>query len=194
MNKEELIETIKEAFKDEKHPGEFNLVYDNSGKHIECIEVRELFKDKTWDSLPDNFMFEEHTALSSFSKEAFKYYLPAFMLFSIRSYEEADVIPDNLVYDLTLPTEADTIKLANDIKRYKLDKKMSEIDFNEILQNSISNMDKSINNFIQRVKLFTDVQSEAILAFLEYINTYHSDDFFNDEPTTAINRYWFAFR
>lgn len=194
MNKEKLIETIKEAFKEEKHPGEFNLVYDNSGKHLECIQVRELFKDKTWNSLPDNFMFEEHTALNFFSKEGFKYYLPAFMVFSIRDYESADEIPNNLVNYLTLPTEADVIVLANAIKKHKLDKQMSEVDFNTILQNNVNNIDKSIQEFLQKTKLFSELQSKAILAFLEYLDENYGDDFFNKEPTTAIKRYWFMFK
>jgi len=35
-----------------------------------------------------------HVALSLFTPEAFHYFLPAFMLMSLNSYEKGDIIPD----------------------------------------------------------------------------------------------------
>ncbi|WP_108869261.1 DUF6714 family protein [Aquimarina aquimarini] len=193
MKKIDLIIKIEEAFNQQKYPGDEKLVYDNSGKHLECIEVKELFKNKKWQELPNNFLFEASTSLNFFSKEAFKYYLPSFMIFSLKEYVEADGIPDVLVNLLTLPSETDIVLLANAIKKHKIDMAMNNLDFNKILQNNLKNTDQLIHQFFEKVNLFTKEQNEAILQFLQFIDKNHSDDFFNNEPQTAINRYWFIY-
>ncbi|GAA3508393.1 hypothetical protein GCM10022393_19380 [Aquimarina addita] len=193
MKKIDLILKIKQAFDLEKYPGDDKLVYDNSGKHLECLETKELFKNKKWNDLPNTFLLEASTSLNFFSKESFKYYLPAYLIFSLENYEESDDIPNNLVYLLTLPSEADTIVVANAIKKHKIDKIMGDIDFNEILQNNLKSTNKLIHLFFEKVNLFTVEQREAILQFLKYIDEEHSDDYFNNEPKIAIDRYWFIY-
>ncbi|MGJ8734609.1 MAG: DUF6714 family protein [Cellulophaga sp.] len=194
MQKQDLILLIENAFNNELYPGDYNLVYDNTKKHFECIEVRELFRNKEWKNLTNNFMFEEYNALFFFTKKAFKYFLPAFMIFSIKEYNESDEIPDILIDKFTLPTETDVITLANTVRELKLDKKTPTIDFTSIFRDNIKNIDKSVNDFLQLVNLFTKEQSIAILKFLEHIQDNYPDYYFNEEPTTAIKRYWFMFK
>jgi len=193
MNNKQLIEKIEVAFKDVEYPGDDKLVYDNSGKHLECIETAKLFKNKKWQEIPQNFLIEESTSLHFFSKEAFKYYLPAYMIIILKDYLEADDLPDILIKKLTLPTEADVVLLANEIKKHKIDKAMSNVDFNEILLNNLNHTNKSIHQFFGKINLLTKKQCEVILEFLNFIVENHSNDFFNNEPQTAIYRYWFMY-
>lgn len=191
MDKIQLIEEIKDAFAKVEYPKQIS--YDVTGNHLECLEVENTFRNKTWQSLPNNFMFEERSALFFFSPEGFHYYLPAFMIFSLHDFISADDIPDTIVRMLTLPTETDTILLANAIKEYKLDKTISNLDFNEILQNNLKHINESINEFIKRVVLLDSQQGRTILHYLQYLEKEFAYNWLNDEPQTAIQRYWFQF-
>jgi hypothetical protein len=191
MEKEVVITKIEEAFKDEKYPGDSLIVYDNTGYHLECLEIRNAFKGKSWDHLHENFLFEERSSLYFFSKQGFKYYLPAFMLISIRKYADMDDLPDIIIGKLTMPAEIDTVIMANKIKQYRIDKQIPSVDFNEFLQNSLKGMNKEIHDFIDCMTGFTKEQSTAIKLYLEYISQY-SDDLINN-PAIALERYWFQF-
>ncbi|RGI73718.1 DUF6714 family protein [Bacteroides uniformis] len=192
MDKKLLIEEIKAAFTKVEYPKQ--ITYDISGNHLECLEVENMFRNKEWRSLPDNFMFEERSALFFFSPEGFHYYLPAFMIFSLHDFVGADNIPDAIVRMLTLPTEVDTIILANAIKEYRLDKTISNLDFSEILQNNLNHINESINAFIKRAVLFDSQQGRAVFHYLEYIKKEFAYNWLNNEPQNAIQRYWFQFK
>lgn len=194
MEKEELIIIIKSAFSNEEYPGDMNIVYDNSGKHLECTEIREIFKGKTWQSLPGNFIFEQRFSLPFFSKEGFKYYLPAFMIYAIKDFYGSDTLPDSIISNLTLPIEIDVVIMANAIKKYKIDAQMSDLDFNEILQNQLRVKNAEVKNFIEKAILFSKDQANSILLFLEYMKANYKDEFLNSEPGIAIDRYWFQFK
>jgi hypothetical protein len=56
--------------------------------------VAEYFKGKLWTGHTAAELRKQHVALSLFTPEAFHYFLPAFMLVSLESYEKGDVIPD----------------------------------------------------------------------------------------------------
>lgn len=73
MVQQELINEIKATFENEPYPGDLNIVYDNSGFHLECIEIREAFAGYAWQEVPDNVLLAEQTALSFMSQKGFKY-------------------------------------------------------------------------------------------------------------------------
>lgn len=191
MTKEELIDEIKIVFGSEKYPGDSHIVYDDTGFHLECVEVRRAFKDKSWQSLHENFIYEERESLFFFSKQGFKYFLPAFMIVAVGNPLKTDTLPDTIIHKLILPSEIDTVVLAEAIKRTRLDKQFSETDFYQILQNQLGQKNKSIHDFIDYMSQFDKEQSIAILHFLEYMKQYSEDLLYN--PQTAIDRYWFQF-
>ncbi|MDB6064002.1 MAG: hypothetical protein JWR26_210 [Pedosphaera sp.] len=53
-----------------------------------------FFKGKTSTGYVAEELRNHHVALTLFTPEAFHYFLPAFMLLSMDSYERGDVIPD----------------------------------------------------------------------------------------------------
>ncbi len=193
MTKSELITEITTAFKEEPYPGDSNIVYDNTGFHLECIEVRDAFIGHTWQNIPDDSLSAEQTGLSFMSKEGFKYYLPAFMCAWLK---DSGVIDDGLgmiVQLLKLPTEIDIAVVADQIQRYEVAKQLPDVDLNEVLQNQLAQTNAGVNTFIARASQFTRTQGQAMLHFLTYVHDESGDDFLSNEAALAIQRYWFQF-
>ncbi len=193
MTKDEVIDEIKRAFASVPYPGDSRLVYDNSGSHLECNEVQAAFKGKEWESLSPEFLFEQRYSLSFFSHEAFNYYLPAFLIFVVNDFYNADDLSDNLVLALTLPSEIDVVVVANAVKRYKIDQQMPDIDFDEILRNQLHYKNQDIHNFIARVTQLTRDQGQAINHYLTFMKQEFSGEFTDGELEKAMDRYWFIF-
>jgi hypothetical protein len=190
-SKFELIKNIRNAFISEKYPGDSHIVYDNSGYHLECIEIKDAFAGQSWYTLHEDFLFEQRESIIFFSKEGFKYYLPAYMTVAINKFREMDTLLDTVINKLTLPTEVDDVLVATGIKQYQLDKRFPSIDFNEVLQNSLKMKNKSVHDFIEYMNGFNREQCIAIKSFLEFMIQYADDLIYN--PQIAIERYWFQF-
>ncbi|GAA4041175.1 hypothetical protein GCM10022409_28980 [Hymenobacter glaciei] len=193
MNFNDIVDNLVRSFDHEPHPGEANIVYDNSGYHLEAQAIRQAFTPFTWQAMPPELLHEEQSCLGFLSRAGFKYYLPAFMRLALTDYHRADMIPDNLVFSLTLPIEADIIASAIDIKRDQMDEKMPGVDWNDILQSQLQSLNQSVHEFIARAALFNSDQGRVIYQFLAHLRDEHSDDFLNQEPAVAIQRYWFQF-
>ena len=127
------------------------------------------------------------------SEKGIKYYLPAYLQFTVRDYHGSDSIPDGLVLTLTLPTEMDVVMSALDARRYRIDTDMPTIDWNDHHQTRLRDMDQSVHRFVERYGQFTGAQGRVILHFLEHMRDEYGEDFFNNEPGVAIERYWFQF-
>ena len=193
MNNSDLLDNLVQSFTNEPYPGDLQIVCDNSGYDVEALGIREALKRYTWQTMPPELMHKEQSCLGFLSRAGFKYYLPAFMRFALTDYRTADMVPDNLILSLTLPIEADIITSAIDIKRYQMDEKMPSVDWNDILQNRLQSLNQSVHEFIARAALFSNAQSRVIYQFLAYMRDEHSNDFLNQEPAVAIERYWFQF-
>lgn len=193
MTQSELIAEITAAFKDEPYPGDANIVYDNSGFHLECLEVRDAFMGNLWQGITDAILSAERTGLAFMSKQGFKYYLPAFMCFALRDVEALDEGLGMMLLLLKLPTEIDIAVVADAIHRHEVASKLPDVDLNEVLQNQLAHTNAEINSFIARATQFTRAQGRAIYHFLVYMRDEHSELFLNNEPDLAVQRYWFQF-
>jgi hypothetical protein len=191
MEKKELIVNIENVFKNEKYPGDSHIIYDNNCNYPECEMLKKLFVGKLWNEITDNTLFEVRHNISFFSKEGFKYFIPAFMIATVKEFDEMDDLPDIVVGKFTLPTEMDTALLAHNIKLYRIDKQISSIDFNEFFQNALKQNNNEIHHFIECMGSFNEIQSETIKNYLEYMVKYEDDLYRN--PKIAIERYWFQF-
>jgi hypothetical protein len=196
MNAAELITELTESFNEVPYPGEFDIVYNNSDYDLEVKRIRETFKAYTWQLLPNEVMHYDQGGYIFLSKKGLKYYLPAYLRFAVRDYAGADSIPDSLVFFLTLPTEIDVVAAAITAKRYQnqMIEGTSTVDLNEEYQARLRDTNDRVHRFIDRNSQFSLAQSRAILHFLEYMRDEHSEDFFNNEPAVAIERYWFQFK
>lgn len=84
----ELIDKIKKAFSDVKYPGDWCLKNSTEGQEPYLLELE--FKGKTdWQTLSPDFLDRApdgySSALSFFSDEAFRFYLPAYLVADIEN-------------------------------------------------------------------------------------------------------------
>lgn len=196
MNPQALIAEITAAFHEEPYPGDENIVYDNTGTHSECEEIREAFKGHRWQQVPDEVLSMENTGLSCMSEQGFKYYLPAFMCALLRDRTIVGGGIDMVILMLKLPTEIDIAVVAEQLQRYAVPSKVPTALLNDVLQNQLAQTNDSINEFVTRASQFTQAQGRAICHFLTYIRdkfNEEDDAFLNSEAGLAIRRYWFQF-
>jgi len=88
-----LKESIAAAFAEVPYPGDDNIIrcpYNCA----ECQRIADYFKGKTFLGHTAEDLRNHHVALALFTADAFRYFLPAFMLASLDSYEKGDVLPD----------------------------------------------------------------------------------------------------
>ena len=90
-----LKEAIRAAFADVEYPGDNNIV--RCPYHCRpCEEIVEYFRGKTTEGHSVEDLRDHHTALTLFTPEAFQYFLPAFMIASLESYNDTDILPDSI--------------------------------------------------------------------------------------------------
>lgn len=98
---DEIIQLISRAFSGTPLPPPEALANHHC---CECAEVSAAYGGKPWmDIALDDVLAGRETALLSVA--AWRYYLPAVMIWCIRAPEAVDVIQDNLVYQLEPPAD-----------------------------------------------------------------------------------------
>lgn len=75
-------ELIEEPFSDVPYPGDDNIT--NHPGCLECEEIREYFRGKSWRDLESLDLYP-YQALSLFTPEAFHYFLPGYMLATLNA-------------------------------------------------------------------------------------------------------------
>ena len=90
--KRALREQIIAAFEDTPHPGDDNIsvgTCDDEG-------TAAYFSGKTWRGHTPEVLRWHDSSLRFFTPEAFRYFLPAYMLGTLEDPEEADVVPGSI--------------------------------------------------------------------------------------------------
>jgi hypothetical protein len=103
---ESLRREIEGAFANAKNLGDDKLVYDNSGGHLECNEVAAAFRGKHWKEIPLDVLRYHSSGLFFFTPEAYRFYLPAYLIAAALYHDEADTIPGSVVFSLIPPSDA----------------------------------------------------------------------------------------
>ena len=86
------------------YPGTEYITNDLEGNDLERKQIREVFsRYENWQDVPRELLLQERDASPLFEPQGFRFYLPAYMLFVQEDYEGANMIPENIVYSLTLP-------------------------------------------------------------------------------------------
>lgn len=184
------LEKLTSSFQRLSYPGDLNLVYDNTGNHLECLEIQQAFVAKHWSELTLETLVRENSALSFLTPEAFRFYLPAYLSIVIQEFEKTDVLPEVTVQYLTLPVEADDLSKLNYLQQ---ESNEIQLDLNQFLIEEISRSNKKVHRFMERMSGLNQQQGQAIRYYLEYLKSEKSDYFFSNEPEVAIERYWFIF-
>lgn len=96
---EAIVEQITAAFAGTEPPGREALFNNHC---CECAEVSGAFAGRLWTEITLQHLLEgRETAL--LTAAAWRYYLPAMMVWCVREPDAVDVIQDNLVYQLEPP-------------------------------------------------------------------------------------------
>jgi hypothetical protein len=102
---EELRQQIETAFAEVEYPGDDRLVYDTSGDHLECNEVAAAFRGKHWKEIPLDTLRYHSSGIFFLTPEAYRFYLPAYLIAGSLHYDQADLIPDSVVSSITPPSD-----------------------------------------------------------------------------------------
>lgn len=95
----DIVNRIEDAFAGVEYPGREALVNNHC---CECADVSAAFAHKRWTEITlHDLLAGRETAL--LNAAAWRYYLPAVMIWCVREPEAVDVIQDNLVYQLEPP-------------------------------------------------------------------------------------------
>ena len=107
LSKEVVRRRINAAFANARYPGDDNIGYDKTGEHLECKQVAEHFRGTTWQNVDLAFLqkYAERADVSAtltfMSPEAFRYYLPAFLLVVAEHFGEVDVLVQTVISSIT---------------------------------------------------------------------------------------------
>ena len=74
-----VLKKLMSSFQLLTYPGDLNLVYDNTGYHLECVDIQQAFVGKHWSELSQETLIKENSALSFLTPVAFRFYLPAYL-------------------------------------------------------------------------------------------------------------------
>lgn len=119
--REALILEIRAAFKEVSRGSGVSLhearAIDNYESDLEQEKARELDTDSSWEEVPDKDIEYFHDVFSFFDVEGFRYYLPAYMVWSIKYFDVSDSCSsDNVIYSLEfLPVPRGRDRLVFDL-------------------------------------------------------------------------------
>ena len=119
----EIIRSIQKAFAQVAR-GSITLhqaeVIDSDGSELDQQNARLLDQETSWDQVPDSSLEECTSALCHLDPESWRYYLPAYLVWSIRNYQHSDAIMiDFTIYSLK-PSEENDLLTEYDMTRYRL--------------------------------------------------------------------------
>ena len=102
--KKRLRSEILETFSSTAYPGDDKIVPHQDG--LDHEGVYEAFngvdwQKVNWEWLKTHYSTPTGDPLLFMTPEAYRYYLPAYLLISIDSYDECDVLSDYIIYGLT---------------------------------------------------------------------------------------------
>jgi hypothetical protein len=99
-----LKETIRRAFDGTAYPGDANIAYGTS-EDLERQQIAADFRGKSWRDVDLAFVRRyvgaDAACLAFMSSDAFRYFLPAFLLITIDEFESIDLVGPSTVHYLT---------------------------------------------------------------------------------------------
>lgn len=178
-----LFTELDAAFGDLPIPGEDRIVYDNSGYHLECNQVRAKFRNRHWRDLTVEDLQGEADSLAFFTLEAFRFFLPAFIRVAVLDPVRADLIPDSILGSLVRPDlsgswEERKEPLLETIRRLGMPEKL--------LLDLAPKADPELDAFCRaHVEALSDHQRQAVMSFVVFLKKHRSQDFIFGELELA---------
>ncbi len=195
LDPSQLCLRINEEFGGMPYPGDEHIVFDNSGAHLECEEIKGALKGRHWRDVPFEILDRLRSALPFLSPEGYRFYLPAFMIISIVDFRRADIIPDEVIRTLTLPHASDVERIRELAKLHPSMQPFPADEWEQILKTMAATYGTGgpEHTFFERVSGFNPAQCKVIRQFLEYMRDIHGAEFPNRDLEIAIERYWHLF-
>lgn len=108
MTNVEVLDVIHAAFQDMRYPGDEHLSWKTPQCPSEYLYVADYFKGKHWkditlDGLRKDYPGPHDACLSFMSPEAFRFYLPSYMVIAVTEDTSDDNTVDSAEYALTPP-------------------------------------------------------------------------------------------
>ena len=142
------------------------LVIDNYGSDAERSAARRLDTDCRWEDVPDQLIQENDSALCFLDPKGFCYYLPAYMVWSLRNYETSES------FSVNHPILSLVLSESGSMRQLQLDLRQSQL---------------------ETFAVFNDEQGKAICTFLRFMAQGDEDLVFVDEALRALDAYWGKF-
>ena len=142
---------IEDAFAQTPYPGDDKIAKPDT----DGASLTRAFWGKNWRDVQLTTLSNYHVDLPLMTPEAFRYYVPAFMLATMFYYHHVSTLPMGLMHSLTPPDP--TL-----LQKY-LDKKTDPLKHSQI------------TDFLNRVGAFTTTEKAAIRAFLENYTKWQPD-------------------
>jgi hypothetical protein len=192
MTQTAVVQAIEEAFADAPYPGDENLVSDTSGTHLEAERIKSAFAGLHWRDVPSETLKQNRSALAFLTAAGYAFYLPAFMRLAVDEFEDADVIPGELIFTLTRPEELDVAALEEAAKQHSELQPFDSAEWAGVLDSLRGGYASDIFErfFADRVDQLDERQKRSVKLFLEFMRDEHGADFADSSPKRALERYW----
>lgn len=162
-----LQQHVHIAFSARAHPGDTNIVDMPIYGDCERSRLAQLFHGKTWQQVGRTELIKTGSGLSFFSQSAFRYFLPAFMLGTIRYADDVEGLTDSLINSLFPSREPSQYLTARQL-------------------------DLIAQFTMQRIQGLQHHERLVVLEFLELVNHAYTEWFW-DELTTEALTFWRSF-
>jgi hypothetical protein len=93
-----VLAQIQAAFADVPRPANDDLLHPNC---FDDNDIAELYEVVDWRDLTDAIVENEYAALSFLSPEGFRYFIPAFMIFTLRHPESGATAVESTIWSLS---------------------------------------------------------------------------------------------
>ncbi|MBE0537247.1 MAG: hypothetical protein IH624_16410 [Phycisphaerae bacterium] len=162
-----LASKIYNAFSGIEYPGDDEIA---PADGLEEKEVADALRSKDWRELDSKFLNNYCIASITFLHfRAYRFFLPAFLLATVKDYGKVPEIVQDTVFSLLDPVSYQKLYYP------ELYKEKEAVDW---------------YTFLCRMKPLTYHQVDAIVGVLEFLRNYHTEDFPHKEPQVALEGYW----
>jgi hypothetical protein len=90
-DREQLVKQIEDAFSDVEYPGDEKIVI--TTEYFDNLKLLLDFKGKHWKEINTEMILQHRFDLSRLTPEAFRFYLPAYLIASLRGEDRGEIIP-----------------------------------------------------------------------------------------------------
>jgi hypothetical protein len=181
MDKEQVIEQIRQAFASNLYPGDSFLQGSHEGS--EPYEEVGAFVGKTdWSAIDSAALDRHYSALSFFSEGGFRYFLPAFLIADLREQlASADPLfhlcHGFVIVSADVPVGGHTFRRASGGSTLLNPKRYGSMTWSDYAR--------------YRLSIFTREEARAIVAYMNYKHESDPSGLSKSEIETAIKEFWF---